>query len=156
MEAERWLPIPGWPAYEVSDLGRVRKGARILRQSENYPGGYPRVALHGPSGFRTELVHILVLTAFVGPRPPGMFACHTDDNRNDNRLANLRWATPAENCADAVVNGRKRPPRVPIEDLGTMPDTALARLHGITHQAVSDLRRRHNIPSFTARRQAQP
>lgn len=47
-------------------------------------------------------VHHLVLEAFVGPRPPGMEACHFDGNAQNNRLENLRWGTSAENKADAI------------------------------------------------------
>ena len=47
-------------------------------------------------------VHILVLEAFVGPRPTGMFACHIDGDASNNRLPNLRWDTPRNNNLDAV------------------------------------------------------
>lgn len=54
---------------------------------------------------RTRSVHQLVLEAFVGPRPEGMYGLHWDDDKNNNRLANLRWATPSENMMDQVRNG---------------------------------------------------
>lgn len=51
-------------------------------------------------------VHVLVLEAFVGPRPPGMECLHSNDVGTDNRLSNLRWGTHSENLNDLVRNGR--------------------------------------------------
>jgi len=57
---------------------------------------------------KTVLLHPLILEAFVGPRPEGMIACHWDDNPANNRLSNLRWATPSDNMFDRIRNGRHR------------------------------------------------
>lgn len=46
-------------------------------------------------------VHSLVLSAFIGPCPEGMEACHFPDRtRTNNRLDNLRWDTRSENHLD--------------------------------------------------------
>jgi hypothetical protein len=51
-------------------------------------------------------VHRLVLTAFVGPCPDGMEACHFPDPSSANcRLENLRWDTKQGNMADKVRHG---------------------------------------------------
>ena len=42
-------------------------------------------------------IHYLVLLAFVGPRPEGMFVCHLDHNPAHNCLSNLEYNTPSEN-----------------------------------------------------------
>lgn len=34
-----------------------------------------------------------------------MFACHRDDNKDNNCLTNIYWGTPKENTADAIRNG---------------------------------------------------
>jgi hypothetical protein len=52
------------------------------------------------------LVHRLVLSAFAGPCPEGMEACHYNGNPADNRLCNLRWDTRKANHADKVRHGR--------------------------------------------------
>src|SRR5690606_7975235 len=49
--------------------------------------------------------HCLVLAAFVSPRPDGMQGAHNDGNPANNKLANLRWATPKSNLADRVRHG---------------------------------------------------
>jgi hypothetical protein len=48
----------------------------------------------------------LVLTVFVGPRSPGMEACHFPDrDRTNNHLDNLRWDTHAGNERDKIAHG---------------------------------------------------
>jgi hypothetical protein len=46
-------------------------------------------------------IHQIVAKAFLGPRPTGMQVAHNNCNHRDNRLSNLRYATPAENQADS-------------------------------------------------------
>lgn len=114
---EIWEPIPGFPGYEVSNIGRVasldradsrgriRKGRR-LRSLILQPSGHFNVALRTAEGERVGVgVHRLVLMAFVGPCPNGMEACHENDIPGDNRLENLRWDTRSSNVADSVRNG---------------------------------------------------
>jgi hypothetical protein len=51
-------------------------------------------------------VHVLVLEAFVGPRPEGMQACHFPDrDKTNNDVTNLRWGTPISNQGDRVLHG---------------------------------------------------
>lgn len=114
---EKWLPIAGYEgSYEVSNLGRVRsldrtnsKGwklrGKVLSPSRKNRSGHLHVLLCTPGTQDSRHVHTLVLEAFVGPRPPGMFACHTNDVPWDNRLENLRWDTPSANRLDSVRNG---------------------------------------------------
>lgn len=111
---EEWRPVPGYPGYEVSDLGRVRSlprvigrrdgssmriRGRILRRSLHR--GYPLVnlALTGLQP-KAHAVHRLVLLAFVGPLPEGLCTRHMNGVKTDCRLVNLRYGTHAENIAD--------------------------------------------------------
>lgn len=119
---EEWRPVVGYEGYyEVSNLGRVKsverripasRGSgyrtmrgRILRQG-THSGGYGMVYLcvHGKK--LNQHVHLLVLTAFRGPRPAGMVCCHNDGDPTNNRLDNLRWGTQADNLRDQVRHGR--------------------------------------------------
>lgn len=100
LEGERWLPVPGLDRYEVSDRGRVRgRRGHLLRPSPNQ-SGHLRMSLYVGGGRRSFLVHQLVLTAFVGPCPPGLECCHGDGDPTNNRLGNLRWDTRPSNMAD--------------------------------------------------------
>lgn len=117
MSDERWRPVVGYEGlYEVSDLGRVRSldyvdargrlwqgGPR--KSHPNVRSGHPQIHLGRHGRRRMAYVHRLVLLAFVGPCPPGMEACHNDGNPTNNTLANLRWATRADNNLDRVRHG---------------------------------------------------
>ena len=107
---EEWRQVPGVDdRYEVSNIGQVRSyaakgrcGGRrretsvLLKPSVN-GGGYLTVSVGG----KQHSVHSLVLRAFVGPRPPGMFGCHGDGHCQNNMVTNLRWDTPQANADDA-------------------------------------------------------
>jgi HNH endonuclease/NUMOD4 motif-containing protein len=122
MEEERWLPIPGYEGfYDVSDCGRVRAwfGGRWRRPLtepkilSSKAKKYPAVSLSKDGRRRNFRVHVLVLTAFVGPAPPHHEGCHEDGTKTNNRLGNLRWDTRKGNMADASRHGTTRGKSVP-------------------------------------------
>src|SRR5262245_29251852 len=104
---ERWLPVVDYEGlYEVSDRGRVRAlGVRrgrfpggVLWQGKTSPATpYPRVELCRDGVPRFHRVHVLVMRAFVGPRPPGQEIDHRNGVKTDNRLANLEYVLPQIN-----------------------------------------------------------
>lgn len=116
---EEWRGVPGYPAYEVSDQGRVRRrfsenrwdAGHILRPA-SMPSGHRYVVLTDAAGFaRKQFVHRLVAQAFIGPTPfDGAMVLHHDDEPTNNIPANLYWGTYAENAADARLN-RRHPDR---------------------------------------------
>lgn len=116
--AEEWRAVSGAP-YEVSDLGRVRRVSayrstwrgRILKPWPKR-NGYLGVSLSVNGRVTTAMVAHLVCAAFHGPKPsPNHHAAHRDENRQNNRADNLRWATPQENEADKTnpVRGSRHP-----------------------------------------------
>lgn len=122
-ESERWLPVPGFEGwYDVSDLGRVRSwhpphGARgrrrkpyLLTPVAKGTGKYLMVMLRQDGTAEDAYVHTLVLTAFVGPRPPGNEARHGPNGRYDNSRPNLCWGTMQENHQDRVRDGGEAKP----------------------------------------------
>ena len=75
---------------------------------EKYHYGDKNVKLGGKGGKRnqkTHLVHVLVAAAFIGPKPKGMEVAHNNGNAGENRLENIRYATPLENTADKKIHG---------------------------------------------------
>lgn len=109
-----WRPIPGWPEYEVSRFGDVRrikggKGSRaghLSRPWINKQTGYLQVCLwRNNRGVKTT-VHRLVALAFLGA-PPSVdhVVAHNDGRRLNNHWTNLRWATLRENAADTFLHG---------------------------------------------------
>lgn len=105
--------MPGWDAYQVSDLGRVQrvhKGRRggFVGLRVPYAGEYGHQWLALRQDGRKALfpVHRLVLLAFVGPPPsPRHQGAHNDGDAWNNVLSNLRWATQSENQMDRAQHG---------------------------------------------------
>lgn len=107
-----WAPAVGFPGYFVSDEGHVLsvKGGhpRVLRANRR-PNGYLAVTPYCAGKPRNGAeVHVLVTTAFHGPRPSGLLVRHLDGNRLNNRATNLCWGTGTENQFDAVMHGANR------------------------------------------------
>ena len=112
---EEWRPVHGYgERYWVSNLGRVKSVRYVTSRKETTtrfltmrPGkkGHLRVALCKDGACVDFRVHILVLEAFVGPRPASEHGLHNNDDKNDNRVSNLRWGTGSENMYDRVDNG---------------------------------------------------
>ena len=112
--------IPGYPGYRVGDDGTVwsclRQGGRgprkmtdrwvRLKPWTNRGRAYLHVELQLKDGKRSFVgVHILVLLAFVGPRPDGLECRHLDGDPANNHPSNLRWGTSKDNADDRRRHG---------------------------------------------------
>lgn len=105
-----WREVVGFPDYEVSDEGEVRRGLHVHR----FPGRpigwnlthvYPSVQLRRGDRRINQRVHRIVMEAFVGPRPDDKQTRHLNGDPLDNRLVNLAYGTSAENMQDVVRHG---------------------------------------------------
>lgn len=102
---EEWCTVDGWP-YEVSNQGRVRRTGGRLRKAVPHRSGYLEVQLWSENRYKNFQVQRLVLIAFKGEPPtPRHEAAHQNGKRHDNRLVNLKWATPKENMQDRDRHG---------------------------------------------------
>lgn len=109
---ELWKTIAGFEAYEVSNMGRVRrampgitwKTVRILKPalfSKKYLG----VTLCVAGKKTSKLVHILVASAFI-PNPLGLPEVnHKDACKTNCRADNLEWRSSLGNHIHAVKLG---------------------------------------------------
>lgn len=125
---EIWKPIPSHRGYEASTLGRIRGIDRVIRSKRWASGHQSRAGkilkpiCHGKGNYlcvtvgqprRRAFVHVLVLEAFIGPRPNRADCCHRDGNPRNNVPQNLYWGSRSENVQDAIRHGTKyQPPRI--------------------------------------------
>lgn len=146
--------------YEASNLGRVRSRPCVVvdrrGQVRVMPGrllrhrprsdGYRAVRLSVRARAQTVSVHRLVAYAFLGPPPSGKHGvAHWDGDPANNRVENLRWATPVENESDKLRHGTAVM-RVPEEAVAAFlrsdePAASWARRVGITGSAAAKMRR---------------
>jgi hypothetical protein len=111
---EEWRQAVGWPTYEVSNLGRVRRGELLLRPSLN-TRGYPVIGMRNGPLRRSIRVHRLVAEAFLGVSAPGLEVNHIDGRKDNPRLDNLEWVTGVENKKHAWRIGLRGRSDLPIK-----------------------------------------
>jgi len=106
LPGEVWKPIPEFPKYEVSNLGRVKHWHKIMKVHFR-PDGYSQIQISRDGMIYHKRLHALICAAFNGPPPfADAKALHRDDDRTNNNPNNLYWGTPKQNSIDAVVNKR--------------------------------------------------
>ena len=130
LNGEIWKPIPNYPNYFASNLGRIKRGAYSYTQQNpirnclcrhvmpekimaqhlvktitrpNRRGiGYLFCAPRINGVNKRLAVHVAVATAFLGERPQGYDVCHIDNNPMNNRIENLKYGTRKENMANSI------------------------------------------------------
>jgi hypothetical protein len=117
--AIEWRWIPGFEGrYKVSSDGTVvsepryyaRGGTLKPRRTRYNPatGEVPYLVVRlypGDGTFADKMVHVAVLEAFSGPRPPGREGRHLDGDSFNNKRGNLIWGTHRENMQDKLLHG---------------------------------------------------
>jgi hypothetical protein len=98
--AEEWRIIKDYPKYEVSNLGRLRKGNRYFVGWVE-KGGYTRITLTTDKTTKNFRLHRVVAEAFI-PNPENKPEVNHLGAKTDNRVCMLEWATRSENCIHAV------------------------------------------------------
>ena len=95
---ERWKKIDGYDNYTVSTFGRVRNDDtnKILKNSFN-SHGYHHVGLYKNNKETKMKIHRLVANAFIKNPEGKKCVDHINNNKIDNNITNLRWATDSEN-----------------------------------------------------------
>ena len=106
-DPEIWAQVPGWPSYEVSNIGRVRNvRTGLIKKQKVRRDGHCDIQFWAKNKGHTRSVHRVVYEAFNGEIPPGMQVRHLNDIGTDNRLSNLAIGTDSDNKYDAVRNRR--------------------------------------------------
>jgi len=121
---ETWRPVQGYEGYyKVSNYGRVRgldrisitrrgrarkQKGKILKPRIIKEEGYLYVTLYSNNVGKQFKIHTLVLVAFIGPRPTNYQGAHGDNNKLNNHIGNLRWATAVSNNMDKQRHGTQQ------------------------------------------------
>ncbi len=102
--------IPGFPDYYADTNSNIwsykkHQGSLVPRKLKlcKNKKGYLLVKIGGV----VRQVHRLILMTFIGKCPEGMQTCHNNGIKDDNRVENLRWDTPKNNCADRRKHGNQ-------------------------------------------------
>ena len=159
---EKWLKIPEFPNYLVSNLGNIRSDAASCKRP--VPGsllrpragvkGHLYVNLYKDKKATSFYVHRAVLIAFSGDPPPERpCAGHRDGNPSNNRLDNLRWVSHAENSQDSIVHGTSGRPggerhfraKLNADDISNAKELvrqgasmrSVAKIVGVSHNTIS-------------------
>lgn len=92
MDQERWLPCREFPAYEVSNTGKIRNArtGRILKTYINEKG-YETVTLRKNNRQQNIKVHRIVADAFCEQYYEDLDVTHMDQDRLNNHADNLEW-----------------------------------------------------------------
>ena len=94
---ETWRDVPGLEGfYSVSSFGSVYsiRSGKTLKQKNS--SGYKRVCLSVCGKRKDVLVHRLVALAFIDNPEKKPTVNHINENKCDNRVENLEWATHRE------------------------------------------------------------
>lgn len=145
---EKWKEI-GTTGYEVSDLGRIRHGTRVLAGS-HHSDGYTFITIHGDQ----IPLHRFVACAFI-PNPNNLPEVnHKDGNKKNNSAENLEWVTRSENQKHAVKMGLRpkgvsyyngkftEKEREKIKEMWNSEKYTkreISRIYGVSHTCINDI-----------------
>lgn len=156
---EEWRPVADHPGYDISDQGRIRS----YRDQQGHTRAVPRLMTpkivkgyrHIKLGrsFQTK-IHLLVLSAFAGPRPPGAQGRHLNSDPLDNRASNLAWGSSIKNYDDRHDHGTdntgSRNGRAVLDEIKVkmikqelaagQPQKEIAVRFGVSRQTISHIR----------------
>lgn len=109
---ELWTQIKGYPSYEVSTEGSVRRklkngSVKSLKACDN-GNGYLRLNLYKNGTAKKCYLHRLVADAFLPNRKKLPEVHHQDHDKRNNTLPNLKWVTSEENNRHKVVYYRNK------------------------------------------------
>ena len=141
---EVWKQCEEVPAYEVSNLGRIRRisTGKILKPVIN-DKGYAVVFLMHNGRRHDRRVHRLVAEAFYPGDHEGMDVVHLDGDKLNNDVDNLEWRTRKDNTRimyeTGVRNNGYLKRKVRCVETGEEFDSvrACSRAMGIGEQSIS-------------------
>lgn len=144
---ETWVRIKGFENYEVSGNGFVRNAltGAILKPTLN-TWSYPSVTLCSNNKRKNIPVHRLVALAFIPNVNNLPEVNHLDEDKTNNAVWNLEWATKSDNINHGTrterANEKKLKPVVQCSmdgrTLKVWRSLKEAEQNGFSHSAISD------------------
>lgn len=110
---EVWKSIKGYPNYEISNLGRIKRLPHYYRKQtlimKQQPGTfkYYRVQLSRDGKLKKFLVSRLVALHFLKNPKNLPEVNHKNGDKSNNKVSNLEWCTTSENILHAFRTGLK-------------------------------------------------
>ena len=98
LDYEVFLPIDGYDNYFVSNFGNVKnsKTNKIMKLSNDIKG-YKVINLCKNGNVKKFYIHRLVGMAFLENPDNKPMIDHIDENKSNNNVKNIRWATSSDN-----------------------------------------------------------
>lgn len=130
MNNENWKTITRFPNYEVSDHGNVRvKETKYIMKPFTNEAGYLRISITNITCKRKKFyIQRLVANEFL-PNPENKQTVnHINNNRLDNRMCNLEWATMSEQIIHKYKTNNKFERRINIKAIWRVDCNTLEKL----------------------------
>lgn len=140
----RILAVLASGKYTVTRDGRVFNADRELKLHKDI-AGYLRVNLQGISGARVSRV---VALAHLDLPVEYREINHKNGIKADNRVDNLEWVTPKQNCQHARDTGLRAPPQGDIHGRATLTNAQAAEINALLIDGtipLSDIAKRYGV-----------
>lgn len=99
---EIFLPVPGYPNYQISNLGQVMVNGEIKKLGWS-KSGYLVTKFCNLFGSKTMKIHRIVAKVFLGDYSfYNLEVNHIDGDKKNCSADNLEWVTRRENIDHAV------------------------------------------------------
>ena len=107
LNVEVWRSIENYDNYVVSSFGKIKntKTGKVLKASDN-GHGYLIIDLYENAIRKTHKVHRLVANAFIDNPNDKNCVDHKDNNRTNNHISNLRFATSKKKNQNRKISSR--------------------------------------------------
>ena len=109
VDMEIWKIIQEYPDYEASNYGNIRNQSthKQLMQRPNRDTGYMTIRLYKNKKVKSLSVHRLICKTFFGNPMGNCEVAHLDNNKQNNRVENLIWASKKENMSHQIIHGTR-------------------------------------------------